>query len=270
MFNRALQDYPRMYAVKFRSLLATAGIVGAVLVSACGDDPAPQTPTPLPSTGTTTLKVSAPTIVAPSGGAAINTRTPTLILQPSLGTYTQQNVSYEVQVLTTTGETVYSRTIAGGPANGQGTLSHVVDTPLNVRTSYRWRARAVSGSVAGPWSDSSASGATMFVTNTLTPGSSNADFRDYFFSLTAQKNLTFPSQEAFVAMDADLVGVGIIIAKDSSGFIRGRIYLPTSGADKVGLPREHLQIEHQLDVLFEVARDAGRRGRNGKIVRERL
>jgi hypothetical protein len=220
-----------MYAVKFRSLLAMAVLVGAMMVTACGDDPTPSAPTP-GSTGTATLKVSAPTIVSPAGGGAVNTRNPTLVLQPATGTYVQSSVSYELQVLTTGGDVVYSRTISGGPSNGQGTLSHTVDTPLNVRTPYRWRARAVSGSVAGPWSDNSASGATMFVTNTLTPGSSNAEFRDYFFSLTVQKNLSFPSQEAFVAMDADLVGVGIIIAKDSSGFIRGRIYLPTGGADK--------------------------------------
>jgi hypothetical protein len=220
-----------MYAVKFRSLLAMAGLAGAMMVSACGDDPTPSAPTP-GSTGTATLKVSAPTIVSPAGGGTVNTRNPTFVLQPATGTYVQSSVSYELQVLTTGGDVVYSRTISGGPSNGQGTLSHTVDTPLNVRTPYRWRARAVSGSVAGPWSDNSASGATMFVTNTLTPGSSNAEFRDYFFSLTVQKNLAFPSQEAFVAMDADLVGVGIIIAKDSSGFIRGRIYLPTGGADK--------------------------------------
>jgi len=220
-----------MYGVKFRSLIATAGLVSAVLVSACGEDPATPTPTPLPSTGGTSLKVSAPAIVSPSGGAAINSRNPTLVLRPSLGTYTQQPVSYEVQVLTTTGDVVYSRTMTGGPANGQGTLSHLVDNPLNVRTSYRWRARAVSGTAAGPWSDG-ASGSVMFVTNTLTPGSSNDEFRDFFFSLVAQKNLAFPTQAAFQAMDADLVGVGIIIAKDSSGFIRGRIYLPTGGADK--------------------------------------
>ena len=137
-----------MYGVKFRSLIATAGIVGAVLVSACGEDPATPTPTPLPSTGGTALKVSAPAIVSPSGGAALSTRNPTLVLRSSLGTYTEQSVSYEVQVMTTTGDTVYSRTIAGGPANGQGTVSHLVDSPLNVRTSYRWRARAVAGSVA--------------------------------------------------------------------------------------------------------------------------
>src|SRR5688572_26572773 len=98
-----------MYGVKFRSLIATAGLVSAVLVSACGEDPATPTPTPLPSTGGTSLKVSAPAIVSPSGGAAINSRNPTLVLRPSLGTYTQQPVSYEVQVLTTTGDVVYSR-----------------------------------------------------------------------------------------------------------------------------------------------------------------
>lgn len=220
----------RKLSMVFMASMAIAA--AALTTTACGDDPAPTNPTPTPATGTATLKVSAPTIVSPAGGGTVNTRNPTLVLQPVTGTYVQSSVSYELQVLTTGGDVVYSRTISGGPSNGQGTLSHTVDTPLNVRTSYRWRARAVSGSVAGPWSDNSASGATMFVTNTLTPGSSNAEFRDYFFSLTVQKNLTFPSQEAFVAMDADLVGVGIIIAKDSSGFIRGRIYLPTGGADK--------------------------------------
>ena len=169
--------------------------------------------------------------MSPAGGTSLNTRNPTLVLRPALGTYVSPSVSYEIQVLTTAGDTVYSRTISGGAANGQGTLSHLVDSPLNVRTSYRWRARAVAGSATGPWSDG-ASGAVMFVTNSLTPGSSNDEFRDFFFSLAAQKNLTFPSQAAFQAMDADLVAAGIIIAKDSSGFIRGRIYLPTGGADK--------------------------------------
>jgi hypothetical protein len=213
--------------------MASMAIAAAALTSAaCGDDPAPTTPTPAAATGSSALKTSAPVVVSPSGGGTLNTRNPTLTFRASAGTYVNQSVSYEIQVLTTAGEVVYSRTIAGGVTDGQGTLSHTVDTPLAPRVSYRWRVRPVSGSTPGPWSDNSASGATMFVTNSLTPGSSNAEFRDFFFSLTVQKNLTFPSQEAFVAMDADLTSVGIIIAKDSSGFIRGRIYLPTGGADK--------------------------------------
>jgi hypothetical protein len=216
-----------------KPFLAAMAIAATALTTAgCGDDPAPTTPTLAPSTGTATLKVSAPVVVSPSGGSTLNTRTPTLTFRAATGTYVNQSVSYDVQVLTTGGEVVYARTIAGGVTDGQGTLSHTVDTPLAPRVAYRWRTRAVSGSTPGPWSDNNASGATMFVTQSLTPGSSNAEFRDYFFSLTVQKNLAFPSQEAFIAMDADLTSVGIIIAKDSSGFIRGRIYLPTGGADK--------------------------------------
>lgn len=221
-----------MYEVKQKSLVAAAGLLSAVLAAGCGSDPAaPNTPTPVTPTGSTTLKVSAPAVVSPSGGGSLNTRTPTLVFSPSRGTYGSPSVNYEVQVLNTAGDTVYARTVSGGPANGQGSVSHVVDTMLSQRTSYRWRARAVDGSNAGPWSDGT-TGAVMFVTNGLTPGSSNAEFREFFFSLIAQKGLTFPSQQAFIAMDPDLTGVGIIVAKDSSGFIRGRIYLPTGGADK--------------------------------------
>src|SRR5215203_2224729 len=180
-----------MYAVKFRSTVAAAAVLSTLLVSACGEEPVPNAPTPTPATGSTTLKVSAPTIVSPAGGTSLNTRNPTLVLQTSAGAYGSPTVSYEVQVLTTGGDTVYSRTLSGGPATGQGTLSHTVESPLNVRTSYRWRARAVQGSNTGPWSDA-ASGPVMFVTNSLTPGSSNTEFRDYFMSLTVQKGLTFP------------------------------------------------------------------------------
>jgi hypothetical protein len=221
-----------MYEVKQKSLIAAAGILSAVLAAGCGSDPAtPTTPAPVTQTGATTLKISAPSIVSPAGGGSLNTRTPTLVLRSAAGTYGAPEVSYEVQVLNPAGDAVYSRTVTGGPANGQATVSHVVDTMLSQRTSYRWRARAVQGANPGPWSDG-ATGPVMFVTNGLTPGSSNAEFREFFFSLIAQKGLTFPSQQAFIAMDADLTGVGIIIAKDSSGFIRGRIYLPTNGADK--------------------------------------
>ena len=215
--------------------LYLAPLVAAVtvLAAACSDSPAPTTPQlPSVSTAPTNLKVSAPTVVSPTGGGTLNTRTPTLVLRPAEGTYVSSSVQYEIQVLTTAGDVAYTRTINGGAATGQGTISHTLDTPIALRTAYRWRARAVSGANVGPWSDASASGPAMFVSQSLTPGSSNDEFREFFFSLVQQKNLTFPSQAAFQAMDADLTGVGIIIAKDSSGFIRGRIYLPTGAADK--------------------------------------
>ena len=221
-----------MYEVKQKSLIAAAGILSAVMAGACGSDPVAPTPaSTTTSTAPTTLKVSAPAIVSPSGGGSLNTRTPTLVLRPAVGDYTSPTVSYEIQVLTAAGDAVYSRTVNGGPANGQGTISHLVDTALALRTPYRWRARAISGSNVGPWSDA-ASGPVMFVTQSLTPGSSNDEFREFFFSLIAQKNLTFPTQAGIAAMSPDLTAVGIIIAQDSSGSIRGRIYLPTGGADK--------------------------------------
>jgi len=222
-----------MYVLKQRVLIA-AGVFSAALAAGCGSDPVAPTTSQSTTTSTapSTLKVSSPAIVSPAGGAALNTRTPALVLRPALGIYGSPTVSYEFQVLTTAGDPVYSRNVAGGPANGQGTVSHVVDTALGVRTGYRWRARATMGANVGPWTDA-ASGPAMFVTTTLTPASTNDEFRDYFFSLIAQKNLGPTATQAGIqAMAPELTAVGIIIAQDSSGSIRGRIYLPTGGADK--------------------------------------
>jgi hypothetical protein len=41
-------------------------------------------------------------------------------------------------------------------------------------------------------------------------------------------------------------------------------------ARDVRLPGQHLQIDHQLDVLFDVRRGAGRGGRHRQIVRQLL
>ena len=181
-----------MYGVKFRSVIAAAGYRqrrAGVGVRRRSGDPGPDAARARRARPRSRCRRrrSCRRPAAPS----LNTRNPTLVLRPALGTYASPSVSYEVQVLTTGGDTVYSRTIAGGPANGQGTLSHLVDSPLNVRTSYRWRARAVAGSATGPWSDG-ASGAVMFVTNSLTPGSSNDEFRDFFFSLTVAEEPDLP------------------------------------------------------------------------------
>ena len=222
-----------MYEVKQKSLIAAAGILSAVMASACGSDPVAPTPAPSTSTAPTTLKVSAPVIVSPLGGGTVNTRLPTLVLRPAVGEYTSPTVSYEIQVLTTGGDAVYSRTITGGPANGQGTVSHAVDTALPLGNSFRWRARAISGQNVGPWSDAAA-GPVMFVTSNLSAASSNDDFRNFFFALIAQKNLgSTATQQLLASLEPDLAAVGIIMAKDNSGSVRGRIYLPS------GLPNKY-------------------------------
>jgi hypothetical protein len=203
-----------------------------MLASACTADSGNPLQPPA-STGTGSgLKVGAPIKLSPVGGETLTSRTPTLTLRSAKGTFENAQVSYEFQITTTTGETVYSRTASGGAADGTSTIAHNVDTPLPPKGQFRWRARAVIGTDVGPWTDSATTGSANFLTNTLSPSSSNAEFRDFFFNLTVQKNLPFPTQDAFRAMEPDLVALDIIIAKDSSGFIRGRIYLPTGGADK--------------------------------------
>ena len=178
------------------------------------------------------LKVSAPAAVSPTGGAKLSTRQPTLVLQRATGAYAQPQVSYEVQVTSPAGDVVYTRTVAGGGANGQGTVSHLVETPLSTNGSYRWRSRAVVGADAGPWSDT-ANGAVMFTTSTLTAASTNDEWRTWFFDLVATRNVgSTATQAAMAFMEPDMIAVGVILAKDSAGNIRGRIYLPTTSSDR--------------------------------------
>ncbi|MGE0451499.1 MAG: hypothetical protein AB7Q29_18140 [Vicinamibacterales bacterium] len=207
---------------------------GVLTLMACASENAPLAPTTGAGTAATdaTLKVSAPSIVSPVAGQTLSTRTPTLVWQRAAGTYASPQVSYELQVLSPAGDLVYTRSVAGGAATGQGTLSHVIEVPLASKAPYRWRVRAVTGADAGPWSDQP-SGPTMFSTTSLTPGSSNDDFRDWFFALVVERGVaTTVTQPAMALLEPDFVSVGIIMAKDSSGSIRGRIYLPTNGADR--------------------------------------
>ena len=122
---------------------------------------------------------------------------------------------------------IYTRTVAGGVANGQGTTSHTVASPLTPNTSYRWRARAIFGNDAGPFS-SDPSGTAMFVTSGLGPQSSVEEFRVFFFALIDQKGVgPTASAQALALMEPDLSAVGILLEKTSAGVIRGRLYLPT-------------------------------------------
>jgi hypothetical protein len=218
-----------------RSSFVPTVVFVAMLSAACTTSRSPLEPEQ-PAGGSTangSLKVSAPTKSSPINGATLFTRSPTLVLTAARGTFGAPSVSYEIQVTTTAGEVVYTRTVAGGPADGGSTISHAVASPLPPRGQFRWRARAVSGNDTGPWSDSAAAGAATFITNVISPASSNAEFRDYFFKVIEDRQIgPTPTQQAFLIMEPDLTAVEIIIAKDSSGFIRGRIYLPTGGADR--------------------------------------
>jgi hypothetical protein len=217
-----------------RALFGCGLACSALTLTACtASTPAAPTAPTATTPAANPLKISAPAAVSPVGGARLTTRQPTLVLQRATGAYAEPQVSYEIQVTSPNGDVVYTRTVAGGGANGQGTVSHVVETPLATNAAYRWRARAVMGSDAGPWSDT-ASGATMFSTTVvLTAASSNDEWRNWFFALIADKGVgSTATQAALAFMEPDMVAVGIIVAKDSSGSIRGRIYLPTTSADR--------------------------------------
>jgi hypothetical protein len=220
-----------------RRVLLGIGLASFILLPGCSAD-TPATPTvPTGSSsgaGGSTLKTPAPTLVSPVTGQRITGNQPTLVLQNVSAQFSPgTQVSYEFQVTTLTGQVVYSRTVAGGAANGQGTTSHTVASPLTSNTSYRWRTRAVVGSDVGPFS-SDASTTAMFVTSSLGPSSSVEEFRVFFFALIDQKGVgPIASAQALGVMEPDLTAVGIILEKSSSGSIRGRLYLPTGNPNNL-------------------------------------
>jgi hypothetical protein len=130
-----------------------AAMAAAVLMVACSGTP--QTPTS-PSAGVggtttaaadgSTLKVTAPSLLAPTGEARVDTRRPTLSWTASTGTYTSSvSPTYEVEV-STGGTAVYNVTVAE--------TSHQVNIEAEFDTAYAWRVRARQDGAAGPWSAS--------------------------------------------------------------------------------------------------------------------
>ncbi len=126
-------------------------LVTMVAVAACSGTP--QTPTsPTAAAGGdqtaaadgSTLKVTAPALIAPINGARVDTRRPLLSWTPSTGTYVSTTgVSYEVEV-SAGGAVVYSATVSA--TEHQPTADTAFDT------AYTWRVRARQDAAAGPWS----------------------------------------------------------------------------------------------------------------------
>jgi hypothetical protein len=97
----------------------------------------------------TTLKVTAPALVAPVDGARADDRKPTLIWVNSSGRHGTIGVAYDIELSSPTA-VVYSRTVGESPDIG----SHLVDMDLEYDTVYSWRVRAHVGNpdTYGPWS----------------------------------------------------------------------------------------------------------------------
>ena len=138
---------------------AAAAVAAMATLVACGSK-SPSTPTsPTPSAATLT----APKLDAPSANAQLDTLRPTLSVQNATSDQPGGTRTYEFQISdTTTFTAITSQSINGfdatvgrtGVAEGTGgKTTFTVDSDLQPTTVFFWRARAIQGSVTGPWSE---------------------------------------------------------------------------------------------------------------------
>lgn len=140
--------------------LYRAGTCFALLAAVAACTTAPTVPTaPTAAIGGSTanaadgstLKVTAPALISPTGGERAEDRRPTLIWLNSEGRYTNIGVAYDIEVWTSTGTSpIYTRTVGESPNIG----AHLVELELEYERDYAWRVRAHVGNpdTVGPWS----------------------------------------------------------------------------------------------------------------------
>jgi hypothetical protein len=90
-----------------------------------------------------TLKVTAPSLISPIGGARVDTRRPQLQWTDASGMFTDAEPAYDVEV-SADGAVVYSATVTG--------TSHQVGSDAAYNTTYTWRVRGRQDGAVGPWS----------------------------------------------------------------------------------------------------------------------
>ena len=130
-------------------LLAAAAAAGLVACSETAQSPVSPSAVTGSSIGLnadgSSVKATAPAGLAPNG-ATVDSLKPALSFNPSQGKFAASSFTYEVELSTESGTVVMSQGI------GQAT-SLSIATDLEYETNYRWRARAMVGNQAGPWSD---------------------------------------------------------------------------------------------------------------------
>jgi hypothetical protein len=130
-------------------------MLAVLLLSACSDRmETPVSPSLGPPAGLdanpdgSTLKVHAPTGLAPSGGTAVEGNEVRLTFQPASGRHVQPfGVQYHVELFDQRQQRIQNWTT---PATS------VTTAELNYTESYSWRARATVDGQTGPWSDTAA------------------------------------------------------------------------------------------------------------------
>lgn len=137
-----------------RLLIATT-LTALTFAGACAQAPqSPVSPTAVDG-GTmanpdgSTLKVSAPVIVSPRGGAQIDSPRPTLVFTNASGRFANVVLQYRLEAFDGAGALLESRLINQG-SGGQTTWAAEADLPFN--TVFAWRVRAELEGRSGPWS----------------------------------------------------------------------------------------------------------------------
>ncbi len=198
----------------------------------CGDD-TPAGPTPPPaSSGSASLKATAPTPVSPVGDTTINGLKPTLQVNGASGQFINQSYAHNFELQNSSGAVVGAETVGG--------TSWSYPNDLAANTQYRWRARAVLDGIYGPWSD-----AQSFRTFLL-PGCQNGvmvDMKAYFFHIIGRKEGDPARHDWEDVMRRSGIPAGPVAGQrfganaphyglsqqiSSSGELRGRVFLPTN------------------------------------------
>jgi hypothetical protein len=97
-----------------------------------------------------TLKVTAPTGLSPTGGQRVSSRRPTLAWTNAAGVYQPGTFTYQIEL--------YRVNVLAGTIDvpsGSGTTAYEFTSDLDANTLYRWRVRAKLGTAVGPWSATS-------------------------------------------------------------------------------------------------------------------
>jgi hypothetical protein len=143
-----------------------------------------------------TLKVQAPTTVAPTNDLRLDSRRPVMTVTNVTGKFASGTFSYEFELLSD-GNAVLDRTTL---AAGSGTTTWTYPTDLERDTPYRWRARARMGGALGPWA-ATARFLTVFEKRTPDPPAGTRLPLPNMFHIVAQVASQYPSALANSCQD---------------------------------------------------------------------
>jgi hypothetical protein len=135
-----------------KHMKVASAVLGALFVASCSDTPRTMlSPTgALPASVAlnpdgSSLKVTAPSGLSPSGGAQVSTPRPTLTFNPATARFGSAALDHELEIVNANDQTVYS--------SGSVSSPHGVPTDLSFGDTFWWRVRARSGAQFGPWSE---------------------------------------------------------------------------------------------------------------------